>query len=158
MLRTNSYIRECVAILEQSPDALPTDRIIAAWTSLVMIAEECSVAFSYDDLGGIASIADLRTQLTMKDFAERLSTWYRKYSGTDTLSAELKIMYYNVRLHLNELALHVDHSPEDFRAPFRMGHLNVMPEADDIPSAVLANAIADCISCSHKMLDEFFSM
>jgi hypothetical protein len=158
MLRTSSYIRECVEILERSPDALPTDRIIAAWTTLIIIAEECSVAFSYDDLGAIASIADLRTQLTMKDFTERLSAWHRKYSEAGMLSGSLKIMYFNIRLHLNELALHVDHPPEDFRAPFRMGHLNVEPGADDIPSAVLAGAIADCIECSHTMLDVFLSM
>jgi hypothetical protein len=158
MLRTSSYIRECVDILERSPDALPSDRTIAAWTTLIMIAEEGSVALSYDDLGAVASIADLRTQLTIKDLAARLSAWYQKYSEKGMLAGALKIMYYNVRLHLNELALHIEHSPEDFRAPFRMGRLNVIADADKIPSAVLGEAVADCIACAHAVLDVFLAM
>jgi hypothetical protein len=145
-------------MLEHSPDALPTDRVIAAWTTLIMIAEEGSIALSYDDLGAIASIAELRTQLLMKDFAGRLSAWYQKYNDMGLVTGALKIMYFNVRLHHNELALHVEYSPEDFRAPFRMGRLNVVADADKIPSAVLAEAVADCIACAQQVLDVFENM
>jgi hypothetical protein len=158
MLRASSYVRESVDILEQSPDALPTDRIIAAWTTLVMLAEEGSVALSYDDLGAIASIADLRTQLTIKDIEGRLSAWYRKYSDAGLLSGSLKIMYHNVILHLKEFALHIEHSPEDFRAPFRMGRLNVVADADKVPSAVLGEAVAECITCAQQVLNIFLDM
>jgi hypothetical protein len=67
-------------------------------------------------------------------------------------------MYHNVILHLKEFALHIEHSPEDFRAPFRMGRLNVVADADKVPSAVLGEAVAECITCAQQVLNIFLDM
>ncbi|KAK1816850.1 hypothetical protein LTR12_008688 [Friedmanniomyces endolithicus] len=165
MLRVSSYVRECVEYLHRSPDALPSDRILVHWLRLVMIAEEVSVSFSYDDPGGIASITELRAQLMLKDFEKRLTSWWRSVPMEDR-HGNLTIMYYTNRLFLHEIALHVDHSPEDFRAPYQMGTIthpppnpNAGPGGDpEVPTQILAEAIAECITSSHAVLNAFFAM
>ncbi|TKA26788.1 hypothetical protein B0A50_04234 [Salinomyces thailandicus] len=160
MLRANSYVRECADYLTQAPDALPTDRSLVAWARLIMIAEEISVSFSYDDPGGIASLTELRTQLMHRDFLKRLTSWYEGVSDPD-MNGSLKIMYYTVRLYLHEIALHIDHSPDDFRAPYQMGTIHLSSPSDEeegIPTQVLAEAIAHSIHCSHALLDTFLAM
>ncbi|KAK1080939.1 hypothetical protein LTR33_005108 [Friedmanniomyces endolithicus] len=165
MLRVSSYVRECVEYLHRSPDALPRDRILVHWLRLVMIAEEVSVSFSYDDPGGIASITELRAQLMLKDFEKRLSAWWASVPIEDR-HGNLTIMYYTNRLFLHEIALHVDHSPEDFRAPYQMGTITHPPPAPnagpggdpEVPTQTLAEAIAECITSSHAVLNAFFAM
>ncbi|KAK0313905.1 hypothetical protein LTR01_002162 [Friedmanniomyces endolithicus] len=165
MLRVSSYVRECVEYLHRSPDALPSDRILVHWLRLVMIAEEVSVSFSYDDPGGIASITELRAQLMLKDFEKRLTAWWGSVPMEDR-HGNLTIMYYTNRLFLHEIALHVDHSPEDFRAPYQMGTIvhsppapNAGPGGDtEVPTQILAEAIAECIISSHAVLNAFFAM
>ena len=156
MLRVSSYIRECVEYLELSPSALPTDRTAVAWAKLMVIAEEISLSFSYDDPGGIASIVELRTQLMLKDFERKLSVWFTNVPETD-MNSSLTIMYYTIRLYLHEIALHVEHSPEDFKAPYQMGILYSW-NGDEIPTQILAETVAECISCSHNLLNTFLAI
>lgn len=92
MLRASSYVRECVDVLERSaasktgtPPGL-LDGHLVSWVRLIMLAEEISVSFGYDDLGGLASIAELRTQMMLKDFEARLtevSAWCQQADQSD---------------------------------------------------------------------------
>lgn len=156
MLRANSYIRECLEYIERSSEAVPSDRTLAAWTRLVMIGDEIHISFCYDDPGGVASISELRTQLMLKDFNARLEKWYASVPEAD-LTKTLHMMYYSIRLLLFEVALHVDHSPEDFKAPYQMGGIQP-PDGDEIPTQALAEAVAESITASHMLLNIFQSM
>ena len=91
-----------------------------------------------------------------KDFHKRLVIWYDSVSGR-AMNPSLKMMYYTVRLYLHEIALHVDHSPNDFRAPYQMGTVHPY-EGEEIPTGVLAETVAQCIQCSHALLDTFLAM
>ena len=156
MLRINSYIRECVEYLECSRGAVPTDRTVVAWVKLIIIQDEIGTSFAYDDPGGIASITELRVQLMLKDFEKRLTNWWTSTPEAD-MTGSLVITYYTARLYLYEVALHVDHSPEDFKAPYQMGVIEKW-RGDEIPSQVLAEATAECITSAHRLLDTFLSM
>jgi hypothetical protein len=156
MLRANSYVRECLEYLERSSEAVPSDRTLVAWTRLIMIGDEISISFCYDDPGGVASISELRTQLMLKDFNARIEGWYASVPESD-LTKTLHMMYYAIRLLLFEVALHVDHSPEDFKAPYQMGGLQPI-DGEDIPTRALAEAIAESITASHKLLNLFLTM
>ena len=68
MLRINSYVRECLEVLERSPDSLPSDRTLVPWAKLIILGDEINASFCYDDPGGVASISELSTQLMLKDF------------------------------------------------------------------------------------------
>jgi hypothetical protein len=153
MLRVNSYIRDCLEHMERTPDAAPSDRTLVAWVKLVIISEEICNSFSYDDPGGIASITELRTQLMLKDFEKRLSGWFTSTAEAD-MTESLTIMYYSIRMYLHEVALHVDHSPEDFKAPYQMGPVHEW-QGDEVATQILAEAVADCITSSHNLLKTF---
>lgn len=156
MMRASSYIRECVEFMDHAPNALPSDRTIVAWTRLCFIAEEINASFSYDDPGGIATIADLRTRLMLKDFGKRLADW-RASVPEPGVSGALTIVYYTTQLYLHEIALHVDHSPEDFKAPYQMGSVH-SSDGCEVPTQALANSVAALIYNSHDMLDAFQAM
>ena len=156
MLRVSSHIRECVDYLERSPNAVPSDRTLLAWVKLIMIAEEISNSLAYDDPGGIASISELRTQLMLKDFNKRLESWYTGIPEAD-MNSSLVMMYQTIRIFLHEVALHVDHSPEDFRAPYQMGGIHPS-DGEEIPTQALAEAIAECINAAHSLLNTFLAM
>ncbi|KAK3705705.1 hypothetical protein LTR37_013148 [Vermiconidia calcicola] len=156
MLRISSYVRECLEYLERSPNAAPSDRSLVAWVKLTIIGEEISSALSYDDPGGIATLADLKTQLMLKEFEGKLSDWFTSTPESD-MNDSLTTIYYSIRLYLHEVALHVDHSPEDFTAPFQMGPIHHFDD-EEIPTKVLAESVAECITSSHNLLSTFLGM
>ncbi|KJX97653.1 hypothetical protein TI39_contig475g00013 [Zymoseptoria brevis] len=158
ILRTTNYIRECVDLLDKYPE-LPTDPLLVAWARLSILCEAISTALGYED-GGIESITDVRTQIMVKGFARELSNWRTNVPELPRGSEALFMMYYNIRLCLFELVLHIEHSPDDFRAPYQMGLVQLFDSqhVDDIPTQVLAEGIAECISSAHAAIDIFVSM
>ena len=156
MMRMTSYTRECVEYMERSPNQAPGDRMFIAWVRLIVIAEEISNAFNFEDPGDMASILDLRTQLMINAFEKQLSDWERNVPE-QVFNTSLKIMYYTMRMFLHELALHVDHSPEDFKAPYQMGVIHPS-DSEDMPIKALVSSTVDLIRSSHALLDAFLSM
>lgn len=161
LLRVSSYIRECVDYVGRARDALPTDPTLVAWVRLLMLAEEISTSLCYDDPGGIASITELRTQIMLKEYEKRLTAWYVNLPEAGVGSGCLFVMYQTIRLFLFEIALHLDHQAEDFRAPYQMGGV-VQPWAQEdverIPTQVLAGCIAECVTSAHSLLNIFLAM
>jgi hypothetical protein len=156
MMRVTSYTRECVDYLESSPYAAPGDPLLVAWIRLWMIAEEIGLALSYDDPGDTASLFDTTTQLMVTAFEKKLTEWRHRYADTEFASC-LKIMYFTLRLFLHELALHIDHSPEDFKAPYQMGVIHPCGERE-VPIKPVVGAIAELIASSHDLIDAFVDM
>lgn len=158
LLKVNSYIRDCLDFLDQSPDAVPSDRTLVAWARMIMIAEEISTSFCYDDLGNMGSIAELPVRMMLKDYSSRLTLWYENVPEMDAGTAPMLIMmYYSIRMLLYEIVLYVDHSPEDFRAPYQMG--GIYPDdSDEIPTQTLTEGLVECISSSHALLDVFLAI
>jgi hypothetical protein len=156
MMRVTSYTRECLDYLENSPHAAPCDHLLVAWTRLWIIGEEIGMALSYDDPGDTASLLDTTTQLMVTAFEKRLTEWKSHYTNTEFPPC-LKIMYYTLRLFLHELALHIDHSPEDFKAPYQMGVIHPCGDRH-IPIKPVVGAIADLVESSHALIDTFIDM
>ena len=156
MMRVTSYTRECVDYLENSPHAAPGDHLLVAWIRLWMIGEEIGTALSYDDPGDTASLSDTTTQLMVTAFEKKLTEWRHRYADTEFAPC-LKIMYFTLRLFLHELALHIDHSPEDFKAPYQMGVIHPCGDRE-VPIKPVVGAIADLIASSHSLIDAFVGM
>lgn len=81
MMRITSFGKECFFFLEQSSNALLSERVLVAWTRLLIIADEIGGAFAFDDHGEMASMFDVRTQLMMDSFKLRLSQWRSYYEA-----------------------------------------------------------------------------
>ena len=75
MLRFNSWMRECLSFLENSPMSTVFDKRLAARVRLQNIAEEFASALSLDDPDDTSIVLDSRTQLTVKAFERRLTEW-----------------------------------------------------------------------------------
>jgi hypothetical protein len=156
MMRVTSYTRECLDYLENTPHAAPCDYILVAWIRLWMIGEEIGTALSYDDPGDTASLFDTTTQLMVTAFEKRLTEWKTRYADV-VFTPAVKIMYFTLRLFLHELVLHIDHSPEDFKAPYQMGV--IYPCSDrELPIKPAVQAVAELVSSSHSLINAFVEM
>lgn len=78
LIRWNSFMTECVDILESSPEAAPTDKYFChlVWTH--KLAEEVGIQFAMDDPSASINIADSRTQYALRGFERDLE----KYSSS----------------------------------------------------------------------------
>ncbi|KAI9753349.1 MAG: hypothetical protein M4579_005207 [Chaenotheca gracillima] len=156
MMRITSYAKECLDHLDQSPQAAPGDRILTAWTRLLIIADEIASAFTYDDPGAVASILDVKTQLMIGAFLKRLTDW-RRGSPEFDYAPTLRMTYYTVRLYLCEVALHVDHWPEDFKVPYHMGPVRSCND-QAVPVKPVIEALAELVESSHALMDAFMTI
>lgn len=78
LLRYTMFMSECVEVLENSPEAAPTDKVLCQWIKLQKIAEEVGIGFAFDDPNANVSIDDTRIQFSLKGFARQLEEWKSK--------------------------------------------------------------------------------
>lgn len=75
LIRWTSYLGECVEVLETSPDAAPSDKVLCQWVRSQHIAEEVGTQFSMDDSFASVSITDPKVQYALKGFERDLEHW-----------------------------------------------------------------------------------
>lgn len=75
LLRYTMFMGECIEVLENSPDAAPSDKVLCQWVKLQKIAEEIGISFAFDDPNANVSIDDARVQFSLKGFARQLEEW-----------------------------------------------------------------------------------
>ncbi|KAL4994714.1 hypothetical protein BDV10DRAFT_176209 [Aspergillus recurvatus] len=140
IVRWLPYTDECVEILENSPDALPTDKKMVHWARLGRIIEEISSRFFSDDLGSL-SFSDPKSLFTMKAFEKQLDQWGReassKYDSPIMTQAQAIV---NIYLHENALDTLGEHKTA---------------EADiaDPTAAARITALSSTLSSIHEALD-----
>lgn len=66
---------ECVDILENSPDAAPSDRFLVQCIKLCRLMEDVGAEFVADYPCSDTSIFDPKVQYTLKTFEKRLDQW-----------------------------------------------------------------------------------
>ncbi|KAK6412753.1 hypothetical protein LTR95_017927, partial [Oleoguttula sp. CCFEE 5521] len=157
MMRMTTYTRESLASLDISSQAVPGDRVLVAWVRLVAISEEIRDAFSYEDSGGMASILGPTTQRLITAFDVRIQEWRSLVTQIGNPPC-LETMYHTIRLFLHELVLHVDYSPEDFKAPYQMGPLQPCDIIGALPTKVGVDSIGILTENSHALLELFLSL
>ena len=69
------FLRESVRILESSPHAPASDRVLCQWVRLQVIASELAVAYEFDEPMAVVSIHSPRTRAAMGAFSRRLQDW-----------------------------------------------------------------------------------
>lgn len=86
MLRFTNFMRECLKVLDTSPEALPSDKVLVQWVLLQIVAEEASVTFEFDDPCSDISMEDSRMRLAVRGFARRLEEW-KKTAPQSTINS-----------------------------------------------------------------------
>ncbi|KAL4991820.1 hypothetical protein BDW68DRAFT_198101 [Aspergillus falconensis] len=135
IVRWLPYTDECVEILENSPDALPTDEKMVHWARLGRIIEEIGSRFFSDDLGSL-SFCDPKSLFTMKAFEKQLDQWGREASSKyDSPQAIV-----NIYLHENALDTLGEHKPAE-------------ADITDHTAAARVTALSSTLSSIHEALD-----
>jgi hypothetical protein len=75
LIRWSSFMADCIDVLENSPEALPSDKVLCQWVRSQHITEEVGTQFSMDDPGANVSIADQKVQFALKGFERDLEKW-----------------------------------------------------------------------------------
>jgi hypothetical protein len=75
LIRWTPFMDDCVDFLENSPEALPSDKVLCQWVRSQHIAEEIGTQFSMDDSTAKVSIGDSKVQYALKGFERDLEKW-----------------------------------------------------------------------------------
>jgi hypothetical protein len=75
LIRWTTFMADCVDVLENSPDAVPSDKVLCQLVRSQHIAEEIGTQFSMDDPMANISIADAKVQHALKGFERDLEKW-----------------------------------------------------------------------------------
>ena len=78
LFRWDSYIDECVEVVETSVDAMPSDKVLCQWVKLQRLADEISEQFNPEDLPLCAVERTKPRQPILKEFEERLHNWHKQ--------------------------------------------------------------------------------
>lgn len=78
LLRWNSYTHECIEVLETSPNAYASDKVLCQWARIQHIPEEISIQFSMDDPVAQVGGLDTKLQYTLKGFERQLEDWCKQ--------------------------------------------------------------------------------
>ncbi|KAK1145004.1 hypothetical protein N8T08_004719 [Aspergillus melleus] len=140
LVRWSSYMDECVEVLERSPDALPTDKVMVHWAKLAHIIEEINMQFVGDETTANIAFVDPKFQYTLKVFEKQLEQWRREARPYD--SPMLKQAECIVDLYMHEGAMHMEVNDEpkteDYSSPTSAAHMN---------------ALSICLTAIHQALD-----
>ncbi|KAL4901721.1 hypothetical protein BDW74DRAFT_69294 [Aspergillus multicolor] len=142
LVRWLPYMDECVDILENSPDALPSDKKLVHWVKLGRIIEDISSRFFSDDAGSL-SYSDPKSVFTIRAFEKQLNHWGReaisKYNSNLMTQAQAIVTIY---LHENAMALD----------PFGDNELK-NADITDPTAAERVTALSSTLSAIHEALD-----
>ncbi|KAL4912705.1 hypothetical protein BDW62DRAFT_194009 [Aspergillus aurantiobrunneus] len=143
LVRWLPYMDECIDILTNSPDALPSDKRMIQWAKLARIIEEISSRFFADDLGGL-SFSESKFQFTLKAFEKQLEQW-RTEAYASNYSAIMVQAQAIVNIYLHENAMILDNSSEENKAD------------SDITAPIAAariSALSSTLTSIHESIDK----
>ncbi|KAF2840991.1 hypothetical protein M501DRAFT_1002083 [Patellaria atrata CBS 101060] len=157
-LRFDKYLDECLSILQESPNAVASDRIMIQHVKLAHIAEEVAQHFAMDDASGDVSMADAKVQYQLKVMENQL-----RDCNIDTDNISLRINKHVTNLYIHEIALHFKHNTDDLGGipshptPWTEETFKSAREAELFGASHIA-AISDCVSGCHGILDSYLAL
>lgn len=86
MLRSNSWLKECLEYVELNATPSSLDTCLVAWVYILQITEEICTSFSFDDPGNMANLAEARVQITLTGFEKKLFAWKEKFESAGAVN------------------------------------------------------------------------
>lgn len=171
ILRRSSWTQECVESIARNSTITKLDKNLVSWVKLLIIAENVSTSFRFDDPDSTSELSDIQIQIMMTGYKKELEAWKRaadidgmtgilldRYLTRLLISADtLLLHYYYTQLYLHEIGLHDDHPPEDFTPPLKLSKIiaiNTLPGS----SSTFIESTAISISCAYAFLDIVLNM
>lgn len=160
LIRWTNFMADSIDVLETSPEAAPSDKLLCQWVRSQHIAEDIGTQFSMDDPGANVNISDLKVQYALKGFERDLENWKRNVPpelNTPCLQMTENI----INLYMHEVALHVDHNIEEFKPPFTedglRGSMSSDPHAELLTPAHIS-ALSVCLTSISGVFDVFLKL
>ncbi|KAI8635408.1 hypothetical protein F5Y19DRAFT_10790 [Xylariaceae sp. FL1651] len=158
LIRWQAFMTECMDILESSPDAAPTDRYLChlVWTH--RLAEEVGIQFSMDDPSVFINITEQKVQYALRGFERDLAKYSENIPQEDRQSS-LLLSFHVLNLYMHEIALYVDKSNEEYRAPTNAEALrDPIPGLGDSLTSAHISALSSCLTAIDGIFETFLAL
>ncbi|KAI3323495.1 hypothetical protein HD806DRAFT_535321 [Xylariaceae sp. AK1471] len=158
LIRWQSFMTECMDILESSPEAAPSDRYLChlVWTH--RLAEEVGIQFSMDDPSVFINITEQKVQYALKGFESALAKYSESIQKEDK-QPSLLLSFSVLNLYMHEIALYVDKTNEGYGAPNNADALrDPIPGLGDSLTAVHINALSSCLTAIDGIFETFLAL
>ncbi|GFF63561.1 hypothetical protein IFM47457_00409 [Aspergillus lentulus] len=103
VMRWTRLMDECLEVLETSPAALPSDKVLCQHIRLQHITEEFAMRLSTEETSTLDKSRAVRIQMTHREFKRQLNAW-RKDVADGCWDEALEFSYYFSHLYINEVA------------------------------------------------------
>ncbi|RHZ54400.1 putative C6 transcription factor (War1) [Aspergillus thermomutatus] len=145
LVRWQPYMDECVAILEKSPDALPSDKAVIQWAKLARMTEDINFQLSSDDAVSNVPFTDPKVQYTVKVFEKQLEQWKRE-TPPEIYNPIMKQSEYIVNLYIYENSMLMETGDDRKKT------------GEDYTNAAHMHALSVCLTSIHQVLDTICSV
>lgn len=93
MLRSDTWIDECIETFGKVSSGVDQDRCSAAWIRLAKINEQIHSSLSFDDLYNVANLSEPRVQLMISGFEKAFETWRSSIDAVERKGNAINIQY-----------------------------------------------------------------
>jgi hypothetical protein len=158
LLRWTKYMEESVNILETSPEALPSDKVLCQHVKMAHIGENISVQFCMDDPSAEVAISEPKVIYALKIFENELQLLRDEDARMPELDPALRLAEHVTNLYIHEIALHHNQSAADFQPPFPSETFTSAVGKKDAIGPAHIGALGECLTATHGILDTILSV
>ncbi|KAJ4352128.1 uncharacterized protein N0V89_007475 [Didymosphaeria variabile] len=159
LLRWTKYMEESVKLLETSPEALPSDKILCQHVKMAHIGENISVQFCMDDPSVEVAISEPKVIYALKIFENELQQLRDDNASLfKDVDPALRLAEHVTNLYMHEIALHHNQSPADFQPPFPQETFASGVSSKEAVGPAHIGALGECLTATHGILDTILSV
>ncbi|KAI1274359.1 hypothetical protein F5Y07DRAFT_217182 [Xylaria sp. FL0933] len=155
LIRWQSFMTECMDILESSPEAAPSDKYLChlVWTH--RLAEEVGIQFSMDDPSIFVNITEQKVQYALRGFERDLARYSESIPKEDR-QPSLLLSFSVMSLYMHEIALQTN---EERTAPSNAEALrDPIPGLGDSLTAAHISALSSCLTAIDGIFETFLAL
>ncbi|KAI1110497.1 hypothetical protein F5Y14DRAFT_359340 [Nemania sp. NC0429] len=154
LIRWQSFMTECMDILESSPEAAPGDRYLChlVWTH--RLAEEVGIQFSMDDPSIFVNITEQKVQYALRGFERDLARYSENIPKEDK-QPSLLLSFSVMNLYMHEIALQTN---EEYRVSNAEALRYPIPGLGDGLTAAHISALSSCLTAIDSIFETFLSL
>ncbi|KAL6161674.1 hypothetical protein ACJQWK_08456 [Exserohilum turcicum] len=162
LLRWTNFMADSIRLLETSPEALPSDKLLCQQVKLAHIGEKISVEFCMDDPSIEVTISDPKVIYALKIFENELNTLREENSALGDVDPTLRLGEHVTNLYLHEIALHQNQGCADLQPPYTSDTISTNvalgTKKDSPVGPAHIGALGECLTATHGILDTILSI
>lgn len=156
LVRWSPYADECIEILNNAPDALPSDKWLCHIVQAQHIAEMIGTEFAMDDPAKEVRVTDANVQFHLRGLEQELERWQK--DGEELMDNPImKHTKAIINLYMHEIAMHNEHNIDDFRPPYHSTPIEGPPDPESV-TPIHIDSLTKCLHSAHEAFEAFLSM